>query len=228
MNDHELKNSFAKLLVVIWIVFLVFCSLVVARTSIGFDINEFFNLTGTKALGASVVQEVKIIILMLSVSIIGGISFLIKDFYRSIKYTNLYTVAWKDYRNKVITAKEFQELVTVEVYVGRFNSTWVYWFLIQPVLSSALGLIAFFIARSGLGVLGSGQVASGVITIQSLYLYAVFTFLAGFSSHKFIAWLDRLADKIFSTTLPAQAAELKTEVREVAAQDRLDLRQEIT
>lgn len=65
------------------------------------------------------------------------------------------------------------------------------------------------------------------ITIQNVYLYGVFTFLAGFSSHKFIAWLDRLADKIFSTTLPDKTLEKREMVKEVASFDRLNLRENI-
>ncbi len=65
------------------------------------------------------------------------------------------------------------------------------------------------------------------ITIQNVYLYGVFTFLAGFSSHKFIAWLDRLADKIFSTTLPEKTLERREMVKEVASFDRLNLKENI-
>lgn len=59
-------------------------------------------------------------------------------------------------------------------------------------------------------------------------MYAVFTFLAGFSSHKFIAWLDRLADKIFSTTLPEEKNEKRLQVENAAAVDRLALKSEIS
>ena len=59
-------------------------------------------------------------------------------------------------------------------------------------------------------------------------MYAVFTFLAGFSSHKFIAWLDRLADKIFSTTLPEEKNEKRMQVENAAAVDRLALKSEIS
>lgn len=51
--------------------------------------------------------------------------------------------------------------------------------------------------------------------------------MAGFSSHKFIAWLDRLADKIFSTTLPEEKAEKKMQVENAAATDLTRLRSEI-
>ena len=137
---------------------------------------------------------------------------MIKDFYRSIKYANLFSVVCEDYLQERFSKEEFQKLITFEIYTGRFNYTWTYWFLIQPILSSILGLIAFAIARSGLGVLQGGSALSGEITIQSLYLYAVFTFLAGFSSHKFIAWLDRLASKIFETTLPAEKLQAQKDL----------------
>lgn len=58
-------------------------------------------------------------------------------------------------------------------------------------------------------------------------MYAVFTFLAGFSSHKFIAWLDRLADKIFSTTLPEEKLEKRAQVENAASIDRSALKSEI-
>jgi hypothetical protein len=152
---------------------------------------------------------------------------MIKDFYRSVKYSNVYSIAYDDYTAGHISNTEFQRLVTLDIYMGRFNHTWVYWFLIQPVLSSALGVIAFFIARSGLGVLQGTSAAGGDLTIQSIYMYAVFTFLAGFSSHKFIAWLDRLADKIFSTTLPEQRQESKAKVQSAATMDRVALKSDM-
>lgn len=62
------------------------------------------------------------------------------------------------------------------------------------------------------------------LTIQGLYLYAVLTFLAGFSSHKFIAWLDRLADKIFSATIPDRFEETKTRIQTAGSMDRNELK----
>jgi hypothetical protein len=93
--------------------------------------------------------------------------------------------------------------------------------------TSTLGLIAFSIARSGLGVLQGANSTGADLTIQNVYLYAVFTFLAGFSSHKFIAWLDRLADKIFSTTIPERTLEQKSAVVTTASADRTELRQSV-
>ena len=51
--------------------------------------------------------------------------------------------------------------------------------------------------------------------------------MAGFSSHKFIAWLDRLADKIFSTTIPERNLEQKTAVVTMASVDRSELRRSV-
>lgn len=224
--SHEIRNTLAKLVVVLWIGALVYTAWHIAKTSVAFDPNAYFGLADSQKLPADVIREIKVLILMLSVSIIGGVSFIIKDFYRAVKYANIYDRAYSDFKAGDITREGFQRLATVEIYSGRFNYTWVYWFLIQPLLSSALGIIAFFIARSGLGVL-QGASVDAEITIRSLYLYAVFTFLAGFSSHKFIAWLDRLADKIFSTTLPEEKAEKKLRVENAAATDRSQLRSEI-
>jgi len=226
MLSHETKNSLAKCVILIWILLLIWLALLLARYAISFDVNEYFGFQEKRILPVSIVTEVKLILLMLSVSIMGGISFIIKDFYRANKYANIYDVAYQDYLNKKISFDQFQNLVTVEVYIWRFNHTWVFWFLVQPILSSFLGIIAFSIARSGLGVLQWGSTALE-ITIQNIYLYGVFTFLAGFSSHKFIAWLDRLADKIFSTTLPEKTLEKREMVKEAASMDRLNLKENI-
>lgn len=157
--------------------------------------NSYFGLPEGQRFSADIVNEGRVLVLMLSVSIVGGLSFMIKDFYRSIKYANLYAVIYDGYSRRALSSDEFQRLVTFEIYTGRFNYTWTYWFLIQPILSSILGIIAFAIARSGLGLFNGGMTSE--ITIQSLYLYAVITFLAGFSSHKFIKWLDGIASKLF-------------------------------
>lgn len=136
----------------------------------------------------------------------------------------MYDRAYDDFRAGNLNRESFQKLVTIEIYSGRFNHTWIYWFFIQPILSSALGIIAFFIARSGLGVM-QGASADAEISIRSLYMYAVFTFLAGFSSHKFIAWLDALADKIFA--VGDMRSKIQAEVRTSAANDRLALKEEV-
>jgi hypothetical protein len=227
MFSLEFKNTLAKLIILIWIAFLILIAAWVARISVEFNINTVFTIPGDQAFGLNIVAEVQVILLMLSVSIIGGVAFMIKDFYRSVKYANLYAVAYNDYRAGQMRLAEFQRLVTVEIYTGRFNYTWIYWFLIQPILSSTLGLIAFFIARSGLGLLQGANAAGPELTIQSIYLYAVFTFLAGFSSHKFIAWLDRLADKIFSTTIPERTQEQRSAVAAAAHSDRSELRKSV-
>lgn len=153
MFSLETKNSLAKFVIICWIGILLGAALTVARFAITFDINAYFGFQGKQILAESIVTEARVLILMLAVSIMGGISFIIKDFYRANKYANLYDMAYQDYLNKRISLEQFQVLVTVEVYVGRFNHTWVYWFLVQPILSSFLGIIAFSIARSGLGVL---------------------------------------------------------------------------
>lgn len=224
--SSETRNTLAKILVVVWIGALVALALYIAKSAVTFDPNAYFGLPDNQRLPADIIKEIKVLILMLSVSIVGGVSFIIKDFYRSVKYANIYDRAYADFKNGDISREGFQKLATVEIYSGRFNYTWVFWFLIQPLLSSTLGIIAFFIARSGLGVL-QGATMDADISIRSLYMYAVFTFLAGFSSHKFIAWLDRLADKIFSTTLPEEKAEKKSQVENAAATDRSALRSEI-
>lgn len=212
--------------IVLWIGLLVFSSFVVMRYAIVFDVNNAFHIPEGNKLPLEVVREGKLIMLMLSVAIIGGVSFIIKDFYRANKYSNVYNTFYEDYRAGNIGRKEFQRLVTIDVYTGRFNHTWLYWFLVQPILSSALGVIAFFIARSGLGVI-QGTGFTGEITIQSVYLYAVLTYLAGFSSHKFIAWLDRLADKIFSTTLPEKKQELRNEIIATTEAEKENLKSEV-
>jgi hypothetical protein len=150
MISYETKNTVAKILVVTWIGFLVTMALIIAKSAVSLDPNAFFGLSGEDRLPAEIIREIKVLVLMLSVSIVGGVSFIIKDFYRSVKYANIYDQAYRDYKNRDITREGFQRLATVEIYSGRFNYTWVYWFLIQPLLSSTLGIVAFFIARSGL------------------------------------------------------------------------------
>jgi hypothetical protein len=198
-----------------------------AKTSLTFDANDILGIEGSEnVLSEAIIKECRMFFLMLGVGIIGGITFLIKDFYRSIKHENLYNQANKDLKNGAISLSEFQRLIPIEVYTGRFNYTWIFWFLIHPILSSILGLIAYFIARSGLNVL-QGSNTTNELTIQSIYMYGVFTFLAGFSSHKFIAWLDRLADKIFGLTLPEQKTETTKAIQEAASIDRNNLKNEV-
>ncbi len=150
MLTFENKNTLAKITIMLLIMALIVLSIYVAQVAIRFNVNEYLGLQGTALLPTAIVHEIQVIILMFSVSIVGGVSFMIKDFYRSVKYANLYTIAYSDYRDGQMSLSEFQRLVTVEIYTGRFNYTWIYWFFMQPVLSSALGVIAFFIARSGL------------------------------------------------------------------------------
>lgn len=153
MTHLEIKNTIAKIVVLFWIVFLIILAANVARFAIYFDINAYFKLATGHTFDASVVREAQVLVLMLAVSIVGGVSFMIKDFYRSIKYANLFDVIYEDYLKERFNRTEFQKLITFDVYTGRFNYTWAYWFMIQPILSCILGLIAFAIARSGIGVM---------------------------------------------------------------------------
>ncbi len=224
--SHEFRDFLAKLAIVGWIAALMALAVWVAHLALITDGNSLLGVSGGQDLPKEVALEVRLVIGMAAVAIMGGTCFIIKDFYKSVKNANRYALAFADYRSGALPRESFQKLIPLDVYVGRFNHTWLFWFLVQPVLSTLLGVVAFFIARSGLGVL-QGASASGELTAQSVYLYAVFTFLAGFSSHKFIAWLDRLADKIFSTTLPEQKAAIRADVNAAAANDRADLKADV-
>ena len=224
--SNELRNFLAKLAIVAWIAALMAAALWTAHHALVTDGNRLLGLSSSEDLPQEIAIEVRLVLGMAAVAIMGGVCFIIKDFYKSVKNANRYALAFADYRSGALPKESFQKLVPLEVYVGRFNHTWLFWFLVQPILSTLLGVVAFFIARSGLGVL-QGAATSNALTAQSVYLYAVFTFLAGFSSHKFIAWLDRLADKIFSSTLPEQKAAIKADVNAAAADDRAALKSEV-
>jgi len=221
-----IRDFLAKLAIVGWIGALLAAAVWTAHHALVTDGNTLLGLSAETDLPEAIALEVRLVVGMASVAILGGICFIIKDFYKSVKNANRYALAFGDYRSGALPKESFQKLVPLEVYIGRFNHTWLFWFLVQPVLSTLLGVVAFFIARSGLGVL-QGAATSGALTAQSVYLYAVFTFLAGFSSHKFIAWLDRLADKIFSSTLPEQKASIKADVNAAAANDRAALKSDV-
>ncbi len=224
----DLWNLLAKLAVTAWIALLTWAAARVAHFALVTDGNSILGLSGPEnGLPETVATEVRLATGMLAVAIAGGVSFVVKDFYKSVKNSNRYAMAFADFRSGALPKDSFQKLVPLGVYVGRFNHTWLFWFLVQPFLSAILGVVAFFIARSGLGVLQGTSSPSSGLTAQSVYLYAVFTFLAGFSSHKFIAWLDRLADKIFSTALPEQKAALRADVAAAAAGDVAELKDEV-
>lgn len=70
MFSIEFKNTIAKFTILIWIGFLILLAAWVARTSIGFDINTVFSVASTHSFGPSIIAEVQVILLMLSVSII--------------------------------------------------------------------------------------------------------------------------------------------------------------
>lgn len=223
--SHRLKNAAAKIFVVLWIAYLIFSVYALVFFALSFDVNGWLRLSGERALSDALVLELRLVVVMLAASLMGGIIFMIRDFYQSIKYSNIYDRAYDDYRSHMMGISEFQRIVTLQVYLGRFNYTWTFWFLLQPVLSAVLGVIAYAIARSGLAsVLG----ATGEdFSVRSIYLYVVFSFLAGFASHKFIAWLDRFADNIFKAPVPERYRETKQAVVAATAAERLDLREEV-
>jgi hypothetical protein len=222
MIPIDIKNLAAKCIVLIWIAFLVNLSMYLLYTAVTLDLSALASLQGNSLVKEGLDKEIRLLMMMLAIALVGGIWFMIKDFYRSVKNANLYSSCYADYVANILPYEEFQKIITLNIYIARFNHTWLIWFIIQPLLSAMLGLVAYFIARSGLGVLASWNTATE-LSIQSLYLYAVLTFLAGFSSHKFIAWLDRLADKIFSSTLPESNQATKEQIKTAANQDRKEL-----
>lgn len=138
MFSAQTKDTLAKVAILLWIISLILVAFYIIQVAIVFDINTFFNIPEEHKLPRSIVQEAQVIFLMLAISIFGGLCFMIKDFYLAIKNANLYKMAWDDYISKHIPFEEFQRLIPIEVYTGRFNYTWIYWFLIQPILSSVL------------------------------------------------------------------------------------------
>ena len=67
----EVKNTLAKLFIVAWIVTLIYFSLSVAKLSVTFDPNSYFGLPDASRLPAEIVKEIKVLLLMLAVSIVG-------------------------------------------------------------------------------------------------------------------------------------------------------------
>lgn len=67
----ETKNTLAKIIVVIWIFTLLLWSFWIATASITFDPNAFFGLSAETRLAPEVVREMKVLLLMLAVSIVG-------------------------------------------------------------------------------------------------------------------------------------------------------------
>ncbi|HRI35969.1 MAG TPA: hypothetical protein PK765_02645 [bacterium] len=223
--SHRIKNAVAKTFVVGWIASLMVAAYWLVHFAFAFDPNIWFGLSGDRMLSADASLELRLIVIMFAASLTGGTVFMIRDFYQSIKYSNIYDRAYDDYRARMMGIAEFQRIVTLDVYLGRFNYTWTFWFLLQPVMSSVLGVIAYAIARSGLAsMLGA---TGDELSIRSLYLYIVFSFLSGFSSHKFIAWLDRLADSVFKAPATERYQQTKQAVESATAADRADLRSEV-
>lgn len=220
----ETKNFFAKFLTLIWFGVLVFISFWLVKYAIRFDINAFLWLTGSDMVPKSLVLEGKMILYIVSMSIFWWVSFAIRVFYTSVRYANIYDQAYSDYRGKNITFDQFQKLIRVEMYVERFNYTWFLSFVTQPFGSVFLGIICYFIARSGLWfVSGVGE-----LTVQSVYMYGVLSFMTGFYSNKFVEWLDHLSDKIFSKDFIDQKTQYQQQILEVTSNDMWGLKNDIT
>lgn len=110
------------------------------------------------------------------------------------------------------------------MYIERFNYTWFLSFVTQPFGSVFLGIICYFIARSGLGfVSGVGE-----LTVQSIYMYGVLSFMTGFYSNKFVEWLDHLSDRIFSKDFIDQKMEYQKQILEVTGNDMDNLKKDVT
>ena len=217
------KSFIAKWIVFFWIFFLTTVAVYLVFFTLRLDVNGFLGLSGEQLLGTESVHEIKLILSMISVSMFGGTIFIIKDFYRSIKNETLFNQAYEDYLGNILSFDEFQQLISVDIYTKRFHHSWIYWFLMQPILSTIVGMIAFFIARSGLGFL-QGASFEANISIQTFYVYGVFTFLAGFSSHKVLSWLDSLADKVFVVPASEKISTSKAAVTSTASEEQKNLR----
>ncbi len=192
--------------------------------AIRFDLNVFLWATGTDVLPKAIIMEGKMILFIIAMSVFWGVSFAIRVFYTSVRYANIYDQAYSDYRGKNITFEQFQKLIRVEMYIERFNYTWFLSFVTQPFGSVFLGIICYFIARSGLGfVSGVGE-----LTVQSIYMYGVLSFMTGFYSNKFVEWLDHLSDRIFSKDFIDQKMEYQKQILEVTGNDMDNLKKDVT
>ena len=116
----------------------ILLGLFIIKSSFLFDLNIFLGIPEYAGFSEEVQKEAQIVIFMISMGLFGGISFIIRDFYQSIKKANLYHQAFNDYSEKNIGFEAFQKLTPIDVYTGRFNHTWTFWFTIQPFLSMVL------------------------------------------------------------------------------------------
>lgn len=148
--SYEARNSLCRLIVLLWIVFLVLVAIRLAHFALSLDASSVGFMIDIPELSPVLSREIRLAIFMLAVALVGGIAFVIRDFYNAIKHANRYDEAVADYEKGRISMNELQRLVPIETYTRRFNHTWIYWFLSQPLLSAILGVVAFAIARSGL------------------------------------------------------------------------------
>lgn len=221
------KNFIAKVFVMCWIVLLIMFALWLFLVSLRMHAASLVWIFGSQVPSETLVAEMRLLTFILGVSMIGGVSFVIKDFYSSVKCANIYTQTYADYVAGIIPMAEFQRIVPVEVYTRRFHFSWVYWFMTQPILSAILGVIAFAIVRSGLGAVQGVPTGEEIMSVRSIYLYCIFSFLAGFSSHKFLAWLDSLADRIFGIGLEKKKIEERASLIENINRDKEVLKEDL-
>jgi hypothetical protein len=100
--SHRIKNALAKIFVTVWIAYLIFAVYALVFFALSFDANAWFGLSGERALSETVDTELRLVIVMLAASLTGGVVYMIRDFYQSIKYSNIYDRAYDDYRARMM------------------------------------------------------------------------------------------------------------------------------
>ncbi len=80
---------------------------------------------------------------------------------------------------------------------SKFKPNWIWWYFFRPMISSVMGVFAYFLIMGGLLSINSSP---DVSYSKGLMFYCAIAFLAGFSFTQFADKLEELASTLFSKT----------------------------
>lgn len=139
-----------------------------------------------------VIFDWKLIFIVIGFSIIWWVANIFHNIYMWIKNANNFNIILE--HESLFRNKEQFNLLLTQSLLGRYDKNWNMWIEVQPILSTLVWVIVYFILKSWIQL--SGNVPSWE---PSVFFYWWIAFLCGFFYEKFLDFLQKISNQIINT-----------------------------
>lgn len=145
-----------------------------------------------------IVFEWKMIFMVIGFSLIGWVANVFHNIYVWIKNANNFNIILE--HESLFKNKEQFNLILTQSLLGRYDKNWNMWIEVQPILSTLVWVVVYFIIKSWIHLSWSTPTDN-----PSVFFYWWIAFLCWFFYEKFLDFLQKISNQIINTDWPNES-----------------------